>query len=186
VKTKLTLLFLTLILGACSAALSTPQPLSPQIPTETAPPLTQDTSSIPCGYQWATQNLPDLTAQFDWMIQSLIPNSTSHATAYGENCLGSDGQIVRFLPMQTDFYVTVPVERLDDYETFGDWIYEVMLVVDGIPPENLAGPQPGFVEFRFEKSAAEAIAFRVPIQGYFETAGEKTGEELFRLFYTAP
>jgi hypothetical protein len=186
VKTKFTLLFLTLILGACSVGTPTPQVLPAQIPTDTSPPPTQDTSSTQCGYQWAYQDLPDLTAQFDGMVQTLIPNSTSRATAYGENCLDNDGQIVRFLPMETDFYVLATVETLDDYETFGNWIYDAMQVVDGFPPEDLAGPQPGFVEFRFEKSISESIGFRVPIQGYNETAGGKSGEELFRLFYTSP
>ncbi len=120
------------------------------------------------------------------MVQSIIPNSASRAIAFGENCVSADGQVAAFAVLETDFYVTVTVEALDDYETFGNWLYEVMLIVDGIPPEDLAGPQPGFVEFRFEKSPAENITFRVPIQGYFETAGEKTGEELFRLFYTTP
>lgn len=185
-KTKLALLFLTLILGACSTGGSTPQPFSAQIPTEASPPPTDNLASTPCGYQWAYQDLPDLTAQFDGMIQTVIPNSASRAAAYGENCIGNDGQVIRFLPMETDFYVTAAVETLDDYETFGDWLYDVMLIVDGIPPEDLAGPQPGFVEFRFEKSPTEALVFRVPIQGYFETAGGKTGEELLRLFYAAP
>lgn len=120
------------------------------------------------------------------MVQTLIPNSSSRATAYGENCLGNDGQVVRFLAMETDFYILTAVETLDNYETFGNWIYDAMLVVDGIPPEDLAGPQPGFVEFRFEKSLVEGITFRVPIRGFFETAGTKSGEELFRLFYTSP
>lgn len=185
-KTKITLLLLTLILGACSIATATPQALPAPTPTDTSPPPTEDTSSTQCGYQWAYQDLPDLTAQFDAMIKILVPNSTSRATAYGENCVGNDGQVVRFLAMETDFYVLATVETLDDYETFGNWIYDVMQVVDGFPPEDLAGPQPGFVEFRLEKSPAEGITFRVPIQGFFETAGDKSGEELFRLFYTAP
>jgi hypothetical protein len=186
VKTKSALLLLTLILGACSAGVSTPQVLPAQIPTDTSPPPTEAISSTQCGYQWATQDLPDLTAQFDAMIKTLVPNSTSRATAYGENCVGNDGQIIRFSAMETDFYILATVETLNDYETFGNWIYDVMLVVDGIPPEDLTGPQPGFVEFRLEKSISEGITFRVPIQGYNETAGEKSGEELFRLYYTGP
>lgn len=185
-KTKTTLLLLTLILWACSPAVATPQVLPAGPPTDISPPPTEDISSTQCGYQWAYQDLPDLTAQFDAMVQTLIPNSTSRATAYGENCIGNDGQIVRFLAMETDFYVLATVETLDDYEAFGNWIYDAMLVVDGIPPEDLAGPQPGFVEFRFEKSLSESITFRVPVQGFFETAGDKSGEELFRLFYTNP
>lgn len=185
-KTKLTLLFLTLILGACSTGISTPQPFSAHPSTETAPPPPQDTASTQCAYQWAYQELPDLTAQFNGMIQLLIPNSISRATAYGENCVAADGQIIFFSPMETVFHVTVTVEALDDYDTFGNWIYDAMLIVDGIPPEDLAGQQAGVVEFRLEKSPVENITFRVTLQGYFETAGEKTGEELFRLYYPTP
>ena len=185
-KTKAALLLLTLILGACSVGTPTPQAIPAQIPTGASLPPTEDISSTQCGYQWAYQDLPDLTAQLDAIVQTLIPNSTSRATAYGENCLGNEGQFVRFSAMETDFYILATVETLDDYETFGNWIYEIMQVVDGFPPEDLAGPQPGFVEFRFEKSISEGITFRVPLQGYEEIAGGKSGEELFRLFYTSP
>ncbi|MCK6585624.1 MAG: hypothetical protein L6Q49_21185, partial [Anaerolineales bacterium] len=156
---------------------------TPHPPTSAA---TTDVSTTQCGYQWAYQELPELTAQFDAIIQTLIPNSVSRATAYGENCIAANGQVVRFLVMETDFYVTVSVEILDDHETFGNWIAQVMQVVNGLPPDLVQGPQPGFVEFRFEKDAMEGIGFRVPIRGFFETAGDKTGEELFRLFYTSP
>ena len=152
----------------------------PQITPET--PASMDE----CGYQWAYQDLRELTTQFDAVIKNLIPNSTSHATAFGENCIASNGQVVRFAAMETDFYVFVSVNTLDDSETFGNWISDVMQVVDGIPAEEMAGPKPGFVEFRFEKSVQENIGFRVPIQRYLETADGKTGEELFRLFYTSP
>ena len=189
-KTKTTLLFLTLILCACSAGISTPQILPAQSPTDTPLPptitFTPDISSTECGYQWAYQDLPDLTAQFDETVQTLIPNSTSHATAFGENCVAADGQVVRFAAMETDFYVLATVESLDDYETFGNWIYDVMQVVNGFPPDMIAGPQPGFVEFRFQKSISESIGFRVPIRQYNDTAQGISGEELFRLFYTNP
>lgn len=116
----------------------------------------------------------------------MIPNSTSHATAFGENCVDSNGQVVRFLAMETDFYVTVPVETPDDYETFGNWIAQVMQAVNRLPPDLIQGPQPGFVEFKFEKSTSESIGFRVPIREYNETANGSTGEELFQRFYTNP
>lgn len=188
-KTKISLLLLTLILCACSPGLATPQALPAQTFTDTpipSPTLTSVPDTTQCGYQWAYQDLPDLTVQFDGMVKILVPNSTSHAAAYGENCVAADGQIVKFLAMETDFYVLATVETLDDHETFGNWISDVMQVVDGFPPGDLAGPQPGFVEFRIEKSISEGISFRVPIPGYDETAGGRTGEELFRLFYTSP
>ena len=88
--------------------------------------------------------------------------------------------------METDFYVIVAVDTMDEYGVFGNWIADVMQVVNDFPPEMMAGPKPGFVEFRFEKSMTESIGFRVQIQGYDETTNGKTGEELFRLFYPNP
>ena len=181
--------FLLFLLGACSPDIVTPQAFPAQTFTNTPvppPTLTSVPDNTQCGYQWAYQDQPQLSAQFDSAVRNLIPNSTSHATAFGENCVAADGQVVSFLAMETDFYVIVSVEKIDEYETFGNWIPQVMQVVNGIPPDRLAGPKPGFVEFRFEKSMTESIGFRVPIQGYSETADGKTGEELFRLFYTNP
>jgi hypothetical protein len=147
----------------------------------------QPPSSITeCGFQWAYNDLPNLTLQFDQAVKNIIPNSISRASAFGENCVASDGQVVRFLPMETDFYVIFNVERLDDHETFGKWIAGVMSIVNGIPPEMLAGTKPGFVEFRFDKNTAESIGLRVSIQQYNETANGTTGEELFRMFYPTP
>lgn len=189
-KTKTTLLFLTFILGACSTGVASPRALPAHPPTDTPHPptstATADVSTTQCGYQWTYEDLPELTTQLDQTVKSLIPNSTSRATAFGENCIDSNGQVVRFLAMETDFHVTVSVEALDDYETFGNWIAQVMQVVNGLPPDLVQGSQPGFIEFRLEKDVMEGIGFRVPIRGFFETAGDKTGEELFRLFYTSP
>lgn len=216
-KTKITLLFLTLILYACSTGVSTPRQLPAQddrtntphtmtdAASELGPPKiiatvgtpnigqppdgafpTHPASQQDCAFIWTYREHPELTNGLDASIKALIPNASSRAAIFGEDCVAADGQTVRFLPMQTDFYVTVSVETLDDYETFGNWIYEVMQVVDGFPPEDLAGLQLGFVEFRFEKSVSESIGFRVPIQGYDETAGGKSGEELFCLYYTGP
>ena len=139
-----------------------------------------------CGYQWAYEDLPELTAQFDQAVKNFIPNSTSHVTAFGENCIAADGQVVRFIAMETDFYVIATVETLDDYETFGIGLAQVMQRVKELPPDMIVGPKPGFVEFRFEKNTTESIGFRVPIQQYNETADGKTGEELLRMFYTTP
>lgn len=181
------LLFLTLILGACSPSLPSTE-TAPAVPTASSPtqPTETPVTDTNCGYQWAYQDLPELSAQFDQAVKSLILQSTSHATAFGENCLGNNGQIIRFLTMGTDFYVRTTVATLDDYQTFGNWIAGVMQVVIDFPPDMIAGPKPGFVEFRFEKSASENVALRVSIQQYKDSAIEITGEELFRMFYTQP
>jgi len=147
---------------------------------------TPSSSQQDCGYQWAYDNLPDLTEQLDQAIKALSPEATSHATAFGENCVAPDGQVVKFLAMETDFYVTLTVVDLNDHEAFGNWIAQVMQIVNGFPPGILSGPNSGFVEFRFEKSQSESIGVRVPIQQYNETANGKTGEELFQMFYKEP
>jgi hypothetical protein len=209
VKTKLSLLFLTLILCACSTSIITPQTLPTQTATRTPQPkastkivteigtphidqgpngnLTEiSPSSIECGYQWAYEELPDLTSRFNQAVKEFIPNSTSRAAAFGENCVSSSGNVISFLALETDFYVVASVESLDDYETFGNWIVQVMQVVGEFPPYIIAGPKSGFVEFQIEKSMTESIGFRVQISGYTDTANGITGEDLFRLFYTEP
>ena len=208
-KTKITLLFLTLVLGACTISIPTPQTLPAPTAAETVstpsspkslatvrtphidpgpdgefPGTTEVPSTTQCGYQWAYQDQPELSMQFDQAIKAIIPNSTSHATAFGENCVTADGQVVRFAAMETDFYVIATVASLDDHVTFGNWIAEVMKTINNFPPDQLVGPNPGFVEYRFEKSGTELINIRVPIQQYNETANGKTGEELFQMFYT--
>jgi hypothetical protein len=211
-KTKTTLLFWTLILFACTPGILVPQPsptpiiffgvtdatgessfpFTATVETPNIDPSPTDDLSTPpasqqdCAFIWAYHDLPELTTQFDTSIKALSPNASAHATAFGEDCIALDGQVIRFAAMETDFYVTLPVTDLNDYESFGDWITQVMQVVNVLPPDMLAGPNPGFVEFRFEKTESESIGFRVPIQQYNTTATGITGEELLRMFYTAP
>ena len=190
------LLFSTLILCACAPNMASPTTIPTAEPTSTAIPITDvptiaspsgaSSSVNPCGYQWAYNDLPELTAQFDQAVQNLIPNSNSHTTAFGENCIGNDGQIVNFLTKETDFYVRVSVDSLDDYETFGNWIAAVMQAVETLPADRIPGPIPGFVQFLFEKSPSESLGVGVPIKQYRETAQGKKGKELFDLFYTKP
>ncbi len=85
--------------------------------------------------------------------------------------------------METDFYVSLPAADLTDEEAFGNWIGQVMPVILALPPEEIAGPMPGFVEFWFTKSDTEQIIVRVPIQQYKEIGSGKTGVELFRWFH---
>lgn len=223
-KTKTTLLFLTLILCACAQNVSTPETFPAQAPTITpfSQPATEPVLNVPtqsgptgpkiivtigtpsigqppdgnfptpstsqqdCGFTWAYHDLPELTAEFDASVKTVNPSASAHATAFGEDCVGNDGQLVRFAAMETDFYVTLPVTDLNDYEAFGDWIAQVMQIVNVFPPDMLAGPKPGFVEFRFEKTASEGLSLRVPIEQYNATTNGITGEELFRMFYTTP
>ena len=137
------------------------------------------------GYQWAYKDMPKINGPFDEAIKIINPDAKAWATAFGEDCFYADGH-ADFIAMETDFYVHLPVDDLTEFESFGNWILQAMNVVEGLPNDLIVGPKPGFVEFWFIKSEGEHIAMRVPIQKYRDEATGKSGEELFRLFYTNP
>lgn len=170
-----TFLFWTLILCACSASISSPQPLPPTdaplpFPTTTVsdptliatlstphivqPPDGEITAAPPnpqdCGYQWANQDLPELSSSFQVSIQALQPEAHANAYAFGENCLLADGSIAGFSAMETDFNITLQVNDLTNESDLGEWIVKVMQVIENIPPDQIVGPQPGRVSMIFQ------------------------------------
>ncbi|MFN8433860.1 MAG: hypothetical protein U0V18_07560 [Anaerolineales bacterium] len=156
-----------------------------ETPTETESPyLTEVVATQPCGYQWAYQDDLELTASFDASIKRLDPNASGKAQLFGEDCIHSDGTAT-FIAKETDFYVRTKVDDLNKEEEFGNWVKQVMEIVLQIPREDLA-IQYGFVEFHFEKTEAEFLGFRVPIQTYIDTTQDKTSAELFQMFYAPP
>lgn len=180
-----TLLFLTLLLGACSPIVSSPQPDSAPGSNPSDLPTT-DTSSIPtvpvephidqppdgnaptmmpsnetCAFMWATQALNDLTLDFQAAIKNLNPEAESYAYAFGEDCIYQDGHKT-FGAMETDFNVTMPVTDLTDENALGEWIVKVMGVIDTLPAEKIAGPKPGRVSIYFTSGADQkAINFYI-------------------------
>jgi len=138
-----------------------------------------------CGYQWAYKDIPEISQLLDEAIKAIDPEAKAWATAFGENCVYADGHAT-FGAMETDFYIHVPAIDLSDFESFGNWIAKAMAIVEGLPHELLAGPMPGFVEFWFIKNDTKHVIVRVPIQKFRDESVGKSGEELFRLFYTNP
>ena len=181
-----TLLFWTLILGACSTGVPSPpaapfstteaplplpttalpdpkpistvstphidQPPAPDVHLTTAPP-----NSQACGYQWAYQDLPELSSSFQQSVQALQPEAQANAFAFGENCLLADGSVASFSAMETDFNITLQVSDLTNESELGEWIVKVMQVIQNIPPDQIAGPRPGRVSFTFESSSDQKI-----------------------------
>jgi hypothetical protein len=148
----LALLSLTLVLGACSL------PLTPTSQSAPATVTVTTTSTLPspyggCGYQWASQDLPELSAEFLGTIQSLQPEAQANAFAFGENCIHEDGTTRTFIPMETDFNVTLQVSNLSNETALGEWIVKVMQVVENIPQEKIAGPRPGRVRIGFQSGS---------------------------------
>lgn len=137
-----------------------------------------------CYYTWAYQDAPELTNKLDTSVKALNPNANATATLFGEDCTYEDGSST-FGVMETDFTIRLAVDDLSKHEEFGDWIKKVMQIVTAIPREEIQGNY-GFVEFWFVKSETENIIMRVPIQKYIEEAKDKTGAELFNLFYSLP
>lgn len=147
----LALLSLTLILGACSL------PLTPTVSPPPATIILTATATLPsyggCGYQWAYQDLPDLSDEFQGAIQSLQPEADASAFAFGEDCVHADGTTQTFIPMETDFNVTLQVSDLSNEADLGEWIVNVMQVVENIPQEKIVGPRPGRVSIGFQSGS---------------------------------
>ncbi len=113
------------------------------------------------------------------------PNLTGSASAYGEDCTYADGHST-FSAMETDFQVKVTVPDLQDESSLGNWVIKAMDVINKLPPDELAGPQPGRVQFEFDKSASENLFLNVPIDVYRSQAAGLSGAEVFKLFNHNP
>ena len=162
------LFFLTLIPSACSTIPASPisvpataidTPLS--IPTTAVPgalpPPTDASAPGACGYQWAYQDLPELSGNVQQSLQALQPEAQAAAFAFGENCIEADGSIVRFIPMETDFNVTLQVNDLANESELGEWIVKVMQVITALPPEQIVGPRPGRVSLGFQSGSNQQM-----------------------------
>lgn len=102
-----------------------------------------------CGYQWANQDLPELSSSFEKSIQQLQPEAQASAYAFGENCIREDGSNAGFGAMETDFDITFQISDLTDESALGEWIVKVMQVIENIPPDQIVGPQPGRISISF-------------------------------------
>jgi hypothetical protein len=130
-----------------AATLSTPHIDQGPEGAVTAPP----SNPQDCGYQWAQQALPELSSQFLQSMQALQPDAQAYAFGFGENCVHADGTST-FLPMETDFNITLQVSDLTDEAALGEWIVKTMQVIENIPSEQIIGPRPGRVGILFESN----------------------------------
>lgn len=111
----------------------TPLPYSADL-SPTAPP--------PCAWQWARQDLPDVTSQtMTALAAASVPFTQVLAEAYGENCVYMDGnqaQVAYFAAMTTDFYLTVPVESILATDALAEIIirtYDALSNLSGLPAQ---------------------------------------------------
>jgi hypothetical protein len=100
---------------------------------------------------WANESLPELSNDFNQALQD-IAGAEGYAQAYGENCVTNEGEVLRFLAMETDFYVTLKVDDLENKQVLGKLVEQVMEVLAEFPTDETPGPQPGYVGITFETS----------------------------------
>ena len=143
-------------------------------------------SHASCYYQWSYKDVPEINGKLDKEIKAINPNAQAGATAFGEDCVYTDGHTTVFSAVETDFYIHLTVNDLTDFKSFGNWIVQGMTIVEGLPTDLIAGAKPGLVEFWFMKNASEIVPVRVSIEKYNDEAAGKSGEELFRMFYVYP
>ena len=122
-------------------------------PTFTPAPPTEE----PCGYAWANQSLPEISANLSQAFAdaNLTGVLEARASAYGENCVTASGQVQSFHAMYTDFYLTIAVEDTEDASVMGEWVEKVFPVLDRFPPGEVPGPNLGYVGIRFTGGGSE-------------------------------
>lgn len=136
-----------------------------------------------CGYQWAYKDLPKLSSDFLQSIQRLQPEAHANAFAFGEDCVHADGSAT-FIPMETDFNVTLQVTDLSDESVLGEWIVKVMQVVASIPPDQIVGPRPGRVSVIFE-SNGQRTGVNFYIDQYQALSSGLTNAEIYQALQTS-
>lgn len=149
---RLLLILLVLVLAAVAAfAVLFFTGNLPQV-TALINPLQQKTleNDPNCSYNWATQPLPEVSAELQKKLIKLgLRASEVNAAAYGENCVLADGTIERFITRQTDLYFKVPVADFEDLELLGSIAEEIIRFVQDIPRDALPGPQEGYLQVNY-------------------------------------
>ena len=93
-----------------------------------------------CVWQWAQQDLPDVTILAQKALDEAgLTGVTVHAQDYGENCNdpANTSRINYFATMKTDFYVDALVKNLSDGTVLADYVVKVYAALSAIPEDKL-------------------------------------------------
>lgn len=154
------------------------------IPAQATDTPSPDYSYTECGYTWAREPLPDLSQDFKEALKEVQPQADGYAEAYGENCINNQGEVMRFLAMETDFHVTLKVKDLGDKQALGELIEQVLSTVAEFPPEEPPGPQPGYVGITFEAPGDELRLWFTQTDAKTAIENGLQGKELFNALQT--
>ena len=148
-------------------------------PTAQVVPPPQNNESVECAFVWANDPLPELSEAFNKALKEIQSDAEGYAQAYGENCVTAQGEVVRFLAMETDFYITLNVENLEDRQALGDGVEQVMEVMAEFPTDETPGPQPGYIGITFEATGDSLRLWIMRAEIETALANGLRGEELF-------
>ncbi|MEN4042369.1 MAG: hypothetical protein ROW39_08500 [Anaerolineaceae bacterium] len=124
-------------------------------PVETATPynpLEEPGGDIRCAYVWDSRPMPEFTLLVQAAYRTArMEHVVANVSGYGENCLDPETkEIVRFLMMRSDFYLSITVENVDDRDALGRELSAAMMVIKGFPDGTFPGTESPSVLVRFE------------------------------------
>ncbi|PWH18674.1 MAG: hypothetical protein DDG60_00130 [Anaerolineae bacterium] len=151
---RLVLLLIAFIL--LGTVCSLPRAFPPPNPTALPPPETPTETVNTCAFVWASQDLTQLSEQLlKQLKEAELPVRVARASAYGENCVFGDGRIERFVARQTDFYITLEIDTLNNPITLGKLLEQTLDVIDGLPLDKILGSNPGQIGITFRAGDTE-------------------------------
>ncbi len=129
----------------------------PPSPTPGEPTPTETPTPLPCAFVYADQSLPDETASLQEAVTTAgIGGVEAVAVAFGENCVDTlNNTVVRFTPMETDFYFTAVVPDREDRTALGNLAGRLLDVLEDFPPGVVPGPNPGYVTLVFQDGTGQ-------------------------------
>lgn len=189
VFSKTIVVLIIVLLGACNfpkprQSVSGVTIVPDTLPTRETVEPPQDYMSMECAFMWANDPLPELSNDFDAALKAVQSEAEGYAQAYGENCVTNEGKVVRFLAMETDFYITLKVENLEDKQILGKLIEQTMEVLADFPTDETPGPQPGYIGITFETPGDSLRLWVMRTEVEIALENGLQGEELFNALQT--
>jgi hypothetical protein len=157
---------------ATLAARLTPAPMN-QMPitpaaalATTLPVGVTETATLPeiCAFVWSSRSLPDVSTEINQAFRKEgLGEVEVEASAYGENCVDPNtNQVARFSALQTDFFLNIALDSVEDHQVLGEWIEKSMRVLNQYPPGKVPGPNYGILGISFVSSSkTENLSFPI-------------------------
>jgi len=178
-------------LAACSQTTGLLLPTSRSSAGESSPAIVEGTRAPlayqDCAWTWASQDLQQPTSAFRGALLSdglTLNTGGTYVYAFGENCLGPDGQVDHFAALETDFVVSTSPADPEDFAALGDYAAAVLnIILDDFGPGVVPGPQLGKVDFVFTTDTGEIHQSVLLTDAAAALQNGLTGAELFQTLF---